>query len=184
MIRDRITRAAPVDLEIRGDGRTLAGIVAPFDTPTEIHDYDGRYTELIDRHAFDVTIRERGPDRVKLLAMHDSKNLPIGRATVLRPEARGLFGEMRISETDKGDEVLTLVRDGALDGLSIGFRSIRDRWSPDKSIRTQLEIKLEEISVVAFPAYEKARIEAVRAATTPHLIAARRRLHELRRTSP
>ena len=79
------------------------------------------------------------------------------------------------------ETALELVRDQALDGLSIGFEIVRDRWSPDRSIRTQLEVKLNEISLIGFPAYEAARVEAVRQATTPHLHAARRRLLELRK---
>ncbi len=180
-MNNRTMRATPVDLEIRGaDGRTLCGIVAPFNQPAKIVDYDGQYIETIDRGAFDRTISERGPARVKLLCQHDSKTLPIGRATTLRPEASGLYGELRVSETDLGEQVLTLVRDQALDGLSIGFRTIRERWSPDRKLRHLLEIRLDEISVVNFPAYETARVLAVRSATQPNLLAARRRLLESR----
>ena len=182
MTIQRTTRATPVDIEIRGDGRTLVGIVAPFDSPARIFDRDGRYTETIDRHAFDRTIRERGPGKVKLLCQHDAKSLPIGRAVTLRPESKGLYGELKVSATDMGDQVLTPVRDGALDGLSIGFKPIRDRWSPDRSLRHLLEVRLDEISVVNFPAYESARVEAVRSEATPNLLAARRRLLELNRT--
>jgi HK97 family phage prohead protease len=180
----RTTRAHPVDIEVRGDGRTIAGIVAPFDTPAQIHDIDGRYIETIDRRAFDRTLAERGAERVKLLVQHQSRNLPIGRAHVLRPEARGLYGELRVSQTEHGDEVLELVRDGALDAFSIGFRPVRDQWARDRSTRRLLEVRLDEVSVVAFAAYDSARIEAVRSATTPHLLAAQRRLHELRKASP
>jgi hypothetical protein len=175
------TRATPVDLEIRGDGRTLVGIVAPFNSPAQILDFEGRYTETIDRAAFDRTITERGPEKVRLLVQHEKRNLPIGRAHVLRADAAGLYGELVVSQTERGDEVLTLVRDGALDGLSIGFKPIRDRWSPDRSLRHLLEVRLDEISVVNFPAYDTARVAAVREATQPHLLAAQKRLHELRR---
>lgn len=182
MTTDRSTRAFPTDLEIRGgDGRTIVGIAAPFDSPAQIADMGGRYTETITRGAFARTIAERGAAKVKLLVQHEARSLPIGRATTLREDAAGLYGEFRISATERGDEVLELVRDGALDGLSIGFRVIRDKWSPDHSIRNLLEARLDEVSVVNFPAYESARIEAVRAELAPNLVIAQRRLELLRK---
>ena len=182
MSKPSITRATPADLELRGsDGRTIAGIAVPFDSPARIRDLDGEYVETFDRHAFDRTLAERGPEKVKFLIQHEGHNLPVGRAVTLRPEARGLFGEFHVSKTERGDELLELVKDGAVDALSVGFRLIRDRWSPARDQRRVLEAALNEVSAVGFPAYEAARIEAVRAATQPNLLAARRRLLELKR---
>ena len=76
----------------------------------------------------------------------------------------GFVGEFRVSATVQGDEVLALVRDGALDGLSIGFRPIRDRWSKSRESVERLEVALSEVSVVATPAYDGARVHGVRAA--------------------
>jgi HK97 family phage prohead protease len=181
-MQDRLQRAFPGDLEIRGgDGRTITGIAAPFDSPAAISDIQGRYTETIERGAFARTIAERGSSKVKLLVQHESRSLPIGRAHVLREDTAGLYGEFKVSKTERGDEVLELVRDGALDAFSIGFRPIRDHWSADGSTRTLLEARLDEVSVVSFPAYEKALISAVRQATAPNLLVALQRLHELRK---
>lgn len=156
-----------VDLEIRGDGRTLVGLAAPFGEAAVIVEGGRRFTETIAPGAFARTIRERG-SKVKLIVQHDhSGRLPVGRATSLREDSAGLVGEFRVSQTQAGDEVLTLVRDGALDGLSIGFMPIKDTWSADYSRRTLNEVRLDEVSVVSFPAYDLARIAAVREAAEP-----------------
>ena len=111
------------DLELRSDGRTVVGLAVPFDTPTFIPSL--RAEEAFDRGAFTRTISERG-DRIKLLAQHDTRSLPLGRLTSLREDTAGLFVEGRISETQAGDEAIALVRDGALDSFSIGFSPVRD----------------------------------------------------------
>ena len=108
-----LNRAHQADLEIRGDGRTVVGIAVPFDAPTPIRDASGSYTELFRRGAFAKTISERG-DRVKFLAQHDRRAMPLGRATLLREDAAGLYAEFRVSQTRDGDDALALIRDGAL----------------------------------------------------------------------
>lgn len=166
-----LTRTTPTDLEVRSDGRTVVGIAVPFDAPAEI----GPVSEVFRRGAFARTIAERG-SRVKFLALHDQGRLPLGRATLLREDASGLYAEFRVSATAAGDEALELIRDGALDSLSIGFRPIRDAWNATRSIVERLEVALAEVSAVAFPAYDGAAITAVRSDT---LTDARARLDAL-----
>ena len=101
---------------------------------------------------------------MKALAQHDHRNLPLGRVTKLREDSAGLYAELRMSKTRDADEVLELVKDGALDSFSIGFNPVRDRWSSDGSHVERLEVGLREVSLVAFPAYESARVLAVRSA--------------------
>jgi HK97 family phage prohead protease len=175
-------RAIPVDLELRGgDGRTVVGIAMPFDQPTEIRESGGAYVEVFRRGAFAKTIRERGPQSVKTFAKHQRASLPIGVAKVLREEPAGLYAELRVSKTVAGDEVLGLIADGALDGLSIGFQPIKD-----KRVRggvERLEVALHEVSIVDYPAYSGAAIAGVR--SDEHWLspeAAARRLDLLDRT--
>lgn len=169
---------APSDLEVRSDRRTVHGLVVPFGEVADIHEYGRTYRERFVRGAFERTIRERG-ERTKLLTSHDGHNrLPIGRAVELREDAAGLFGAFRVSQTQTGDEVLELVRDGALDSFSIGFRPVRERSAHDPSgpVVERTEVALREVSVVTFPAYAGAQIAGVRA--EPFLTAdeARRRV--------
>lgn len=163
-----------------GDGRTVCGIACPFDEPTEIVEYGHRITESVRQGAFSRTIRERGADRIKALAQHDHQVLPVGRAQLLREQRDGLYCELRISNTSLGDDVLALVNDGVLDGLSIGFEPIEaDTSTRDVVIHT--EIRLREISLVPWPAYDGARVAGVRAVEhTPHIDHARERVARLR----
>lgn len=162
---DWLTRANRTDLEIRGDGRTVVGIAMPWDEPTEIREAMGGYTEVFRRGAFARTIAERGPEKVKFLAKHDHQALPLGRAHVLREDAAGLYVELRASKTAQADDVLELIRDQALDGLSIGFAPDKDRWTRDRSAVERLSVRLAEISAVDFAAYSGAVVTGVRSAT-------------------
>ena len=156
-----ITRSYAADLSIRadGDGRTVAGIVVPFDTEARVSDGGRPYDERFQRGAFAKTIAERG-DRVKLLMQHDSHE-PIGRATLLREDTAGLYGEFRVSAVPAGDQALELVRDGVIDSFSVGFAPVKHARDGDVTVRT--EVALREASLVTFPAYDSARILSMRA---------------------
>lgn len=169
--------AYQADLEVRAEQRTVVGICVPFDLPTDI----GRYIESFKRGAFSKTIQE-SMSKVKFLAAHDAAKLPLGRATLLREDANGLYGEFKVSKTHAGDEVLELIKDGALDAFSIGFRPVpaRDSWNHDRSAVVRHEVMLREVSVVTFPAFQDAKILAVREfdveQDAPKLSIARKRL--------
>jgi uncharacterized protein len=166
-------RHADFELELRddGDGRTISGLVVPYNSPARV----GGYVESFTLGAF----RDADPEQVPLLAVHDHASLPIGRAMTLAEEDRGLAGSFRVSETRAGDEVLTLIRDGAVRGLSVGFIPLPggDRWSADRTRVERTRARLIEVSVTPWPIYDAARIAAVRAAVapaTPRLRLARR----------
>lgn len=182
MSETTLYRAHPADLEIRSDGRTIAGIAVPFDEPAEIRDLHGSYTEVFRRGAFAKTIRERA-NAIKLLINHDAMSrLPIGAASLLKEDTAGLFGEFRVSATRDGDEALELVRDGVLDGFSIGFRPVKGGDRRTRDMLERIQVKLTEVSAVAFPSYLGAKILAVRSdGSRPALsnAAARLRLLEM-----
>ncbi|MEQ9691035.1 MAG: HK97 family phage prohead protease [Bauldia litoralis] len=64
---------------------------------------------------------------------------------------------------------------GALDGLSIRYRTGRGRTDARTGIRSLIEVDLWEISVVTFPMLPEARIEAVKGCDRAALLAAIRR---------
>lgn len=173
------TRAYETELEIRkdGDGRTIAGIVVPYDVEQKIHH---SLTEVFRRGAFSRVIPNA--HRVKLLVSHDAQALPIGRATLLKEEAGGLYGEFRVSKGSRSDDILELVRDGALSEFSIGFQPLKDNRRPDGVIE-RLSAHLAEVSLVTFGAYgAAAQVAAVRnPSTTPNLDALDELLKGLKR---
>lgn len=161
---DMHRRAFSSELEIRsdGDGRTVTGIAVPFGTRTPIREWGQSYDEEFAKGAFARTIAERG-DRVKFLDQHDSSR-PLGRATLLREDASGLYAEFRVSKTSRGDDFLELLRDGAIDSFSVGFLPVPgtdDVRAGGKHI-VRREVKLREVSAVTFPAYEGATITGIR----------------------
>lgn len=157
-----VSRAFAADLEVRsaGDGRTIHGIVVPFDHVARVSDGGPSYDEAFQRGAFAKTIVERG-DRVKLLSQHASRTNPLGKALTLREDAAGLYGEFYVSRTAAGDEALELVRDGALDSFSVGFAPVKHEKRGRVTWRT--EVALREASLVTFPAYDGALVGGVRA---------------------
>lgn len=152
-------RSYELDLEVRaeGDGRTICGICVPYNVEQRIH---ASLTEVFLPGAFDAVTR--AAHRVKLLMGHDSRGLPLGRATVLREDARGLYGEFRVSKTDIGDQALELVRDQVLTNLSVGFQPLKDNRRRDGVVE-RVKAHLAEVSLVTFGAYgDKAAVAAVR----------------------
>ncbi|KWT67003.1 Gene Transfer Agent prohead protease, ORFG04 [Hyphomicrobium sulfonivorans] len=113
--------------------------------------------------AFADSLRTRGTAGVKLLFQHDP-NQPIGVWTQLREDARGLYAEGRLMpEVAKAREVHALMRAGAIDGLSIGFRTVRARRDRVSGVRRLEKIDLWEISVVTFPLLPDARVATMKA---------------------
>lgn len=116
--------------------------------------------DLIVPGAFAESIAQRGAAGVRMLFQHDPAE-PIGVWLELREDTRGLFVRGRLlSEIARGREVLSLMRAGAIDGLSIGFRTVEGRTHPKTGIRRLSKIDLWEISVVTFPMHPGARVAA------------------------
>lgn len=157
-----ISRAFSADLEVRADstGRTIHGVIVPFERVARVSDGGPSYDEMFRFGSFTKTIRERG-DRVKLLSQHDARSNPLGRATLLREEPAGLYGEFLVSRTTAGDEALELVRDGALDSFSVGFTPIKHVM--ERGVKVRTEVGMRESSLVTFPAYADALVGGVRA---------------------
>src|SRR5262249_28928133 len=81
------------------------------------------------------------------------------RAGRLREDHRGLFARGRlIPDVTYGRELLSLLRAGAIDGLSIGFRTAKARIDPRTRIRRIYAVDLWEISIVTFPMLTGARV--------------------------
>jgi hypothetical protein len=85
---------------------------------------------------------------------HDPRLIP-GVPKKLYEDTKGLFGSFKFSKTQLGEETHELVKDGALDSFSIGYRPV-DYEYDDSGIRYLKEIELYECSLVAIPANEQA----------------------------
>ncbi len=112
--------------------------------------------------AFRESIAKRGAAGIRMLFQHDP-NQPIGTWTKIYEDARGLFVRGQLAtEVAKAREVLSLMRAGAIDGLSIGFRTVKGVRDSRTGVRRLEKIDLWEISIVTFPMLPEARVSTVK----------------------
>jgi len=127
--------------------------------------------------AFSRTLKSRGIRRVPMLFQHDPAE-PVGVWLELTEDFRGLRARGKlIPEVARARELFALVKSGAVDGLSIGFRTVRGRLDPATRVRKIIDLDLWEISIVTFPLLSGARVRAVKgsASSPPVLSHARAR---------
>jgi Escherichia/Staphylococcus phage prohead protease len=97
--------------------------------------------------------------RVKMLWQHDPLQ-PIGVWDELREDDRGLWVKGRLlTEISRGAEAAALIAAGAIEGLSIGYRTKRARQG-EHGKRILSEVELWEVSLVTFPMLPTARVAA------------------------
>ena len=160
-----------------GDGRTVRGYGAVFNSPTRICSWEGEFDEQFAPGAFRKTLRERTP---KFQFDHGRHPLigsvPIGTITSIVEDERGLDVEARLGKHMLIDLIQEALETGAIDGMSIRFSVVREEWRDqmgqvvpaeevdaalwgygdnDRGIlqRTILEAKLDEVGPVVWPAY-------------------------------
>ena len=147
------TTLAIEDVELDG---SFSGYASVFGLADLGHD-------VIERGAFSGVLRERGASGIRMLWQHDAA-APIGVWTAIREDARGLYVEGRLAKgVTRARETLELMRSGGLDGLSIGFRTVKARKDARTGLRHIMEADLWEISVVTFPMLPQARVSSVKA---------------------
>lgn len=158
-------RSFEPELEVRsgGDGRTVIGIAVPYGRPQRI---TADLTEQFAKGAFNAAVR--AAHRIPFTREHMLLGgTLIGRLTELRDDAKGLYFEAKVSSTLAGDETLALLRDGALDQVSIGFREKQNRRLADGTIE-RVTADLRELAVVLEGAYGRhAAVAAVRSQELP-----------------
>lgn len=122
--------------------------------------------DVIKQGAFSESIKGKKPRQIKLLYQHKTDE-PIGVIDSLVEDTRGLKIKGRLAMgTQKGKEVFELMKMGALDSMSIGYRLSPDdyKYSDKLKKRTITNLDLMEISMVTFPMNPKAKITKVKLA--------------------
>ena len=132
------------------DGAVIEGYASLFGAPDQGGDVvqSGAYTQSL-----------QSGRRIKMLWQHDPA-LPIGVWDEVREDGRGLYVKGRIlTGVAKGREAAELIGAGAIDGLSIGYRTVKSAKN-DKGQRVLSELELWEVSLVTFPMLPSARVAA------------------------
>ena len=154
VVRER--KAFRFELESVGEGGEFSGYAAVFGNRDSGDD-------IIEKGAFTRTIRENF-DRIKILSQHNEFELPIGKPLELREDEKGLFIRGKISDTQKGRDVQTLLKDGVLTEMSIGYDTVVSELDRD-GVRHLKEIRLWEVSIVTWAMNDQATIEEVKSLT-------------------
>lgn len=145
-----------VTLELKADP---AGIVSGYGS---VFGGVDAYGDTVQPGAFAKSLAKRKP---KMLWQHDMDE-PIGVWDEVREDAKGLFVQGRLAlKTEGGQEAYELLSIGAIDGLSIGFRTIADEIVQGGT-RILKEVDLWEVSFVTIPADQAALVQSVKSAMT------------------
>ena len=169
--RDDLFRMVPTgaaQLRAEGDdGNTLVGYPIVFNQWAEIRGWEGHFLERIAPGAVTKTLKDRD-GKIPLLFEHGMDpqigKKPLGKLSVIEARDYGLYIEAPLDATSYNADLRASLKSGALDGMSFRMTVTRDDtalpsepsdWNPDRlEERTLREIKLYEVSVVTFPAYE------------------------------
>lgn len=147
------------------DGKAVsdAGVIEGYASVFGVVD---SYAEVVEPGAFvdSLVASKRQGRRIKMLYQHDPSQ-PIGVWDDLAEDSKGLWvkGRLLIEESPKAREVHGLLKAGALDGLSIGYRTIKSEPKSGKpGVLSLLKLDLLENSIVTFAANDRARVEVVK----------------------
>jgi HK97 family phage prohead protease len=136
------------------------GVFAGYASMFNVADQSG---DIVLPGAFHISLIRRPAEDIRMLFQHDPAE-PIGTWLEVRETPRGLYVLGRLNKSvQRGRELLALLECGGIDGLSIGFKTIRAGKNKTGSNRLISQIDLWEISLVTFPMLESARVSAVKA---------------------
>lgn len=172
----RTWTAADVTVADDGAGRTVQALVSVFDTPTEVRDAEGHYSETIGQTAFNKTLAERGLNfqvlynHGRTLDGRPDGNLmvPIGVPKLLAARTDGLYSETEFLDNPLANAVLDGIKKGAIRGYSFFGRWVKSQRTGSRS-RADLptihrsEIAMREYGPGLFPVYDGAQVLGVRA---------------------
>jgi HK97 family phage prohead protease len=144
----------PLDIEVKADGDE--GEFTGYGSVFEVVDSQG---DKITKGAFTSSLVKRMP---KMLWQHDLGE-PIGKWTEAREDSKGLYLRGKLSlGTTRGRDAYALMKDGALDGLSIGYRVPSGGAAREGNMRVLKEIDLWEVSLVTIPALSVAMVDGIK----------------------
>lgn len=123
------------------------------------------YNEVVQPGAFaDSLAKHKREGTFPLMLWQHNPDEPIGVWNDLSDDGKGLWGKGQLLQgVRRADEVLIMLKAGAVQGMSIGYREIDVEPAESGGPRKLLKLDLMEASVVSFPANRRARVESVKA---------------------
>jgi HK97 family phage prohead protease len=137
---DRTFSLDDIQIQRSGDGRTVEAYAAVFEQPYEVRDVHGHYNEVIDRAAFNRTLKGGGQKAIcvynhgmSLSGQPDAlASVPLGTPLEIRADGRGLLTVTRYNRSPLADSVLEAIRAG--DIRSQSFRGAIYRSDPQGKV--------------------------------------------------
>lgn len=150
-----------VPLEFKADDET--GVFEGYASIFNTEDLGG---DTVLPGAFAAHLATTNLKQVKMLYQHRPDKV-IGHYTDVREDTRGLYVKGQLAlDVECAREVHALMKVGALDSMSIGYKTIRSERDEDKWTRKLIEVELWEVSIVTFPMLPGATVNSVKSVPT------------------
>lgn len=141
------------------------------------------YGDVVVKGAFSDFLANNSEKKIPILWQHDTRE-PVGVASQLKEDDKGLYMMSELAlKVRRGQEAHELAKMGAITGFSIGYTVEEEKFSKTEGINYLTRLKLWEVSIVTFPANEKAQIEGVKQILTDGGMPSEREMEELLRQS-
>lgn len=148
------------------DAKTITD-AGEFDGYASVFDNVDRGGDIAIKGCYADTLRKRPAPQIKMLWNHNSDE-PIGRWIEAREDGRGLFVKGKLAlGVQRARETYELMREGAIEGLSIGYKTANSDRDQKTGARRLLEVELFEVSVVTMPMNEEAVVSLVKGNRLP-----------------
>lgn len=143
-------------------GPILATVTGEFEGYASVFNLADLGRDVVLPGAFRESLARKNPASIKMLWQHEAAQ-PVGVWLAIHEDHHGLKVRGRLNlEVARAREIYALMNDGAVDGLSIGFRTLKAVRDRQSGLRHLAKIDLWEISIVTFPMLPQARVEAVK----------------------
>lgn len=149
--------AVPLEMKADNEDGAFEGYGAVFNN-------EDRGGDMVMPGAFAGCLATTPISRIKMLYQHRTDEV-LGHYTEIKEDQRGLFvkGQLNL-DVQKAREVHSLMKVGALDSMSIGYRTKRSERDEENYTRKLLEVDLWEVSIVTFPMNDAATVSSIKSA--------------------
>lgn len=138
--------------EIDNEKGVFEGYASTFGNMDQVQD-------IIEQGAFTESLKKRMP---KVLWQHQMDK-PVGKLLNIQEDSKGLYVKVKlITDTTLGKDAYTLMKEGVIDKLSIGFMIQDAEYDQEKNVRIIKQADLYEFSLVTIPANEEASITRIK----------------------
>lgn len=160
LFRGEFGGAMPLEMKELDETGEFEGYASTFNTIDQGDD-------MVMEGAFGASLSTRPAAKVKMLWQHNPTE-PIGKWLELREDERGLFARGKLNlKVQRGAEAHELMKDGQIDGMSIGYRTQRYEIDRERGVRKLIQLDLLEVSAVTFPMNTTAAINRVKSGSLP-----------------